>query len=187
MWTPSRFRTRCSLGSTGKILVAVLSEPRLDAPALRQVITSATPRPDYVVNFPVESVVLGCARRTRPCREDRPRALQRADGAVRGEDITQHMSGDLRWLGNVEVEHSLRPISTNAIQLPPRPLTQRSRSASNAWQTGSLRGRSRGFDLVPSCGVGACRRFASTTNAIPTNCWSYACITKRADQSRADA
>jgi hypothetical protein len=48
-------------------------------------------------------------------------------------------------------------------------LTLTSRSASNAWQIGSLRGQSRDFARVLSCGVGASRRSESTTSGIPTN------------------
>jgi hypothetical protein len=38
------------------------------------------------------------------------------------------------------------------------------------WPTGSLRGQSHGFAPVLSCGVGACRRFGSTTSGMPKNC-----------------
>jgi plasmid stabilization system protein ParE len=35
-----------------------------------------------------------------------------------------------------------------------------------------------------SCDVGPSRRFASTTSASPTSCWSFASITRRGDPSR---
>ena len=48
--------------------------------------------------------------------------------------------------------------------------TPRSRDASNAWPTGNSTDRSRAFDLVLRCEVGAFRRSASTTNATVTSC-----------------
>lgn len=45
-----------------------------------------------------------------------------------------------------------------------------SRGVSNAWQNGNLRGQSRDFARVLSCGVGVCRHSGSTTSGIPTNC-----------------
>jgi hypothetical protein len=97
------------------VVVATTAVERLDAAAFRAAINGAALHPDYVVNIPAESIVLGDA--IQLAREHGVGVGQFKDlmGALGSSDVSGHLSSDLRYVEENLPQHervtSIEPLA----------------------------------------------------------------------------